>query len=212
MVRLLLLGGPGSGKGTQAKRLVDLLSVIQVSTGDMLREAKAAGTPLGMQAAEHMNAGTLVPDEIVNGIVQQRLARPDCGNGFILDGYPRTLGQAQALEEAGVTLDGVILVDVPDDLLVERLTGRQTCSACGQMYHRTYQPPAQEGRCDRCGGELVTRSDDNEATVRERLRVYRDQTEPLIGWYVAKGLLKRVDGQGAPDEVLKRILTQLGRG
>jgi adenylate kinase len=203
---MILLGGPGSGKGTQAKRLVKQLGLVQISTGDMLREARAAGTELGKKAAEFMNAGKLVPDDVVNGIVKERLVRPDCEDGFILDGYPRTLEQAKALDAAGVKLDHALSIDVPEDALVERLTGRLTCPGCGQMFHRLFGPPRKDDVCDMCGGKLITREDDNEVTVRNRLKVYNEQTAPLIDYYQEKGLLTAISGDGSPDQVLERIL------
>jgi adenylate kinase len=211
MTRLLLLGAPGAGKGTQAKRLVKALGIVQISTGDMLREARDQGTELGQKAAEYMNTGKLVPDEVVIGIVAERLERPDCREGFILDGFPRTLEQAQALEKMGVALDRVITIEVPDSELVGRITGRLTCTSCGQMYHKRFNPPEAAGVCDVCGGELGTRPDDTEEVVRQRLAVYERQTRPLIDFYEAKDLVAHVDGTGTPAEVQGRILALLGK-
>ena len=206
MPRLLLLGAPGAGKGTQAKRLTGELGVPQISTGDMLREARKAGTPLGQRAAEYMNAGELVPDAVVIGIVKERLEQPDCESGFIFDGFPRTLAQAEAIAAMGIELDSVINIEVPEEELVERLTGRLTCTECGAPYHRRFKPPAKTGVCDICGGAVTTRADDTEEVVRERLRVYHEQTEPLISWYRARGLLNGLDGSGTPEEVTRAIL------
>lgn len=210
MARVLLLGGPGAGKGTQAKRLVEILGVPQISTGDMLREARAKGTPLGQQASVYMNQGKLVPDEVVIGLVEERLQLPDTARGFIFDGFPRTQAQAEAVEGLGVKLDHVIDIEVPEEDLVERISGRQTCKQCGAIYHRRYSPPKAAGVCDVCGGELVTRPDDREDVVRERLRVYKRQTEPLIEWYRGRGLLRTVDGSGSPEVVSEAIAGIVG--
>ncbi len=210
MHRLLLLGAPGAGKGTQAKRLVKSLGIPQISTGDMLREARAAGTSMGKKAGEYMNAGELVPDEVVIGIVKDRLEQSDCEGGFILDGFPRTLGQAEALASMGVVLDHVLDIDVPQEDLVGRLTGRLTCGACGAPFHKLFSPTKQEGVCDACGGELKTRPDDTESVVLERLRVYNDQTAPLIAWYGDKGLLRSIDGSGAPGVVFEAVSKVVG--
>jgi adenylate kinase len=204
--RLLLLGAPGAGKGTQAKRLEAALGVPQISTGDMLREARAAETELGKRAGAAMDAGMLVPDEVVIGLVAERLARPDCREGFVFDGFPRTVAQAEALAALGASLETVLLIDVPEEDLVERITGRMSCASCGAPYHKRFSPPAVTGVCDVCGGtELVVRPDDTEAVVRERLSQYHEQTAPLIAWYEGLGLLRRVDGSGAPEAVSEEI-------
>jgi len=209
-----MLGPPGAGKGTQAKMLVDRLGIPQVSTGDMLREAVKKGTDLGKKAKEYMDAGKLVPDEVVIGIVKERLAQSDCGNGFILDGFPRTIPQAQALDEAlkglGKKIDHVVNVAVPAEELVTRLTGRRTCRQCGSMFHVVFNPPKKEGVCDKCGGELYQRDDDKEETIRQRLKVYEDQTSPLIDYYGRKGVLHDIDGRGSIDEIFQDILKVLG--
>lgn len=211
--RLLLLGAPGAGKGTQAKRLVAQLGVPQISTGDMLREARAAGTALGKKAAEYMDAGKLVPDDVVIGLVEERLKRPDCVRGFIFDGFPRTRAQAEALDELGVRLDRVLQIDVPEEALVERITGRMSCANCGAPYHKRFSPPQEEGVCDVCGQrELRTREDDTEPVVRQRLATFREQTKPLIAYYRARNLLHVIDGSGAPDEVWALIESDLGVG
>ncbi|MGM0574959.1 MAG: adenylate kinase [Myxococcota bacterium] len=210
-MKLMLLGPPGAGKGTQAKRLVDTLGIPQISTGDMLRSAVAHKTKMGLEAKKFMDAGGLVPDEVVIGIVRDRLAEDDCARGFILDGFPRTVPQAEALAEFS-PLDAVVNIQVDEDAVVERLAGRRTCKACGAIYHVVSSPPSREGVCDKCGGELHQRSDDNEDAIRERLEQYKQKTAPLIEWYADRGVLKNVDGAGSPDEVQARILAALGQG
>lgn len=206
MARLIMLGPPGAGKGTQAKRLSAELGIPQISTGDMLRAAVAAGTEMGKAAQACMSRGDLVPDEVVVGIVRDRLAEEDAAEGFILDGFPRTVPQAEALEKAGVGLDAVIEVQVDDALLVGRITGRISCRGCGAMYHVEYNPPAKEGVCDACGStDLYVREDDKEEVVRSRLESYYAKTAPLVGFYQDRGLLKVVDGVGDLDEIQARI-------
>jgi adenylate kinase len=209
-MRFILLGPPGAGKGTQAQRLVAKHGIPQLSTGDMLRAAVAAGTEVGKRAKAVMDAGKLVSDEIVNAIVSERLDEPDCRNGFILDGYPRTLVQADAttkmLAEKNMPLDCVIEFRVDDDVLVERISGRYTCGNCGTGYHDTFLKPQVEGVCDKCGGrEFNRRPDDNPETVRTRLQAYYKETSPLLGYYYAKGLLKQVDGMAEIDDVTEQI-------
>jgi adenylate kinase len=207
MARLIMLGPPGAGKGTQAKRLSVALGVPQISTGDMLRAAVSAGTKMGLEAQSYMIRGALVPDEVVVGIVKERLSEADAAAGFILDGFPRTLPQAEALEAAGVGIDRVLDVVVPDELLVERITGRLSCASCGAMYHKTYHPSVQEGICDACGAEgLYVREDDKEEVVRARQEAYHAKTAPLAGFYQARGVLVAVDGVGELDEVFARAL------
>jgi adenylate kinase len=200
MKRLILLGAPGAGKGTQARELADALRVPQVATGDILREAAAAGSALGLDAKRYMDAGELVPDAVVIGIIGDRLSQSDATTGFVLDGFPRTLEQAQALErmlgKLGSTIDRVILIDVDEGELVRRLTGRRVCRQCGHIFHLVSSPPKTEGHCDRCGGELYQRADDTETTVLERLRVYAQRTEPLLGYYRQRGVLVSVPGEG----------------
>jgi len=195
---LLLLGAPGAGKGTQADLLVETFGVPHIATGDMFRAAKAAGTPLGVLAKEYMDKGELVPDDITIGLVRERLTQPDTANGYILDGFPRTPGQAAALDallgELGQRLDAVVKLTVPRDELLRRLTGRRICPQCNANYHVVFAPPKREGICDRCGYALVQREDDSEATVAHRLDVYDASTRPLIKFYEKKGLLHRVDG------------------
>ncbi len=206
-MRLILLGPPGAGKGTQAKHIVDRYSIPQLSTGDMLREAVAAGTETGKRAKAVMDEGKLVSDEIVNAIVSERLDRDDCANGFILDGYPRTLEQADALEamlaDKGMELNCVLELEVDDDAMVDRVAGRFTCGRCGEGYHDPNKMPRVADKCDRCGatGSFVRRADDNAQTMRTRLRAYYKETAPLVGYYHAKGKLKQVDGMGNIDEV-----------
>ncbi len=215
-MRIVLLGGPGSGKGTQAKKLVEKLGIPQISTGDIFRAALKEGTPMGVRAKTYMDKGELVPDEVVIGVVEERLAKPDLNKGFMLDGFPRTLPQAEALDKIlraqGKPLDHAILVDVPEEELVTRLSGRRTCknAECGMMYHVKFNPPKKEGICDTCGKELYQRDDDSEATVRERLTVYNNQTAPLIDYYQKKGLLRRVEGVGPIDRIFASIEKVLG--
>lgn len=210
-MRIVLLGGPGSGKGTQAKKLVDKLGIPQISTGDIFRAALKEGTPMGLKAKTYMDKGELVPDDVVIGVVEERLAKPDLDKGYMLDGFPRTLAQAEALDKIivsqGKAINHAILVDVPDEELVARLSGRRTCrnSDCGKMYHVMFNPPKRDGICDACGSELYQRDDDSEATIRERLTVYNKQTAPLIDYYDKKQLLRRVAGVGPIDEIFASI-------
>lgn len=212
-MNLILLGPPGAGKGTQAAMLTETFGIPQISTGDILRAAVKEGTELGQQAKAYMDDGKLVPDEIVIGIVTERLQEPDCSNGFILDGFPRTVAQADALQtdlrDLDKELDRVIALQVDNDALVERLTGRRTCKSCGRGYHVKFDPPEVEGRCDVCGGELYQRDDDREETIRKRLEVYARQTEPLIDYYRKAGLLIEVDGMQPIDEVRETLLAAL---
>lgn len=208
-MRIVLLGAPGSGKGTQAKLLVEKYKIPQISTGDLLRAAVSAGTELGKKARAAMDAGQLVTDDIVLGIIQERLSKPDAKSGFILDGFPRNIPQAQALDamlaRLGQPLQLSLLVDVDSEVLMKRLTGRRTCSQCGAIYNVYFSPSKAGGKCDKCGGALTQRSDDNEETVRNRLRVYEDQTAPLVSYYKAQGKLRTVRGVGSINDIFKNI-------
>jgi len=208
-MNLILLGPPGAGKGTQAQRLVDKLKIPQISTGDLLRQAVRDGTELGLEAKGYMERGELVPDRIVIGMLAERMKADDAATGFILDGFPRAVSQGEALEkmlsEANKSLDHVVSIEVPEEELVRRLTGRRSCPKCAAMFHVMFKPPKQEGACDNCGTELITRADDNEETIRNRISVYREQTEPLKSFYQEKGLLRGIDGTGAPADIEKKI-------
>ena len=209
-MKLILLGAPGAGKGTQAEILSAKLDIPSVSTGNILRAAMEAGTPIGLQAKSYMDSGRLVPDSVIIGIMAERLAEPDCANGYILDGVPRTLPQADALDKAGITFDHVISIEVSDQEIEKRMTGRRVCQNCGASYHTEARPPRKEGVCDLCGGRLVRRKDDEPATVRSRLAVYHSETEPLKNYYKAKGLLRTAKGQSTIEETTREILEALG--
>ncbi len=212
-MRLVLLGAPGAGKGTQAKKLIDKYGIPQISTGDILRKAVADGTPLGKEAKVIMDKGELVPDKIVLGLVEERVKQDDCKKGFILDGFPRNTAQAEALDkllnDLRMPLDAALSVDVPKDDLMKRLTGRRTCKGCGQMYNVYFSPSKKERVCDKCGGALFQRDDDKEATIKRRLDVYDAQTAPLIDYYKKGGILKSVTGVGSIDEIFKKVCTVL---
>lgn len=212
-MRLVLLGAPGAGKGTQAKKLIEKYKIPQISTGDILRKAVADGTPLGKEAKVIMDKGELVPDKIVLGLVEERVKQADCKNGFILDGFPRNTAQAEALDKLlnnmGMPLDSALSVDVPKDDLMKRLTGRRTCKSCQQMYNVYYSPPKKDAVCDKCGGELFQRSDDKEETIKKRLDVYDAQTAPLMDYYKKKGIVKSVMGVGSIDEIFNKVCTVL---
>lgn len=212
-MKLILLGPPGAGKGTQAKMLTDRFDIPQISTGDILRAAVKEGTPMGVKAKSFMDAGGLVPDEVVVGIVRERLQKEDCSTGFILDGFPRTVPQADALKqnlaELGKELDAVVSLAVDAEALVERLTGRRTCKDCGKGYHVKFDPPAAQDLCDACGGSLVQRDDDREETIRKRLEVYDQQTSPLVAYYQGEGLLAEIDGMQDMGKVQELILASL---
>ncbi len=214
-MKILLMGPPGAGKGTQAEKLTELFKIPHISTGDMFRKAQKDGTELGLKAKSYMEKGQLVPDEVTIGIVRERLAEEDCKNGFLLDGFPRTVQQADALEQIlndlGTHLDAVVNIEVAKDFLVERLTGRRVCRGCGATYHVKFNAPKVEGVCDKCGGELYQRADDTIETVGNRLDVYAEQTAPLMDYYAAKGLLKHIDGSQSVEQVLADIKDCLGR-
>ena len=194
-MNLILLGAPGAGKGTQAEVICDHLKIPAISTGNMIREALKNKTETGLRAKVFMDAGQLVPDEVVIDIIRERLAKDDCANGFILDGFPRTVPQAEALDRMGIVIDKVIEIFVPDDTILHRLSGRRVCEACGASYHTAYKPTAVDGVCDKCGGHTVQRKDDHPDTIRERLRVYYEQTAPLKDYYQSRGKLVTVVGQ-----------------
>src|SRR5262245_35547081 len=212
-MRVVLLGAPGSGKGTQAKMLVQKYGIPQISTGDLLREAAARGTELGLQAKAAMDAGQLVSDEVVLGMIRERIRNPDTARGFVLDGFPRNLAQASALDNmlaaAEQPLDVAVLLNVDFDILMQRLTGRRTCGTCGRVYNVYTTPPKLEGRCDVCGGALRSRADDNEETIGNRLRVYETQTRPLIAYYQRKNRMVEVDGVGDIDAIFQRLVNVL---
>ena len=209
-MKLILLGAPGAGKGTQAERLCKQLNIPTISTGNILRAAIKDGTPTGLKAKSYMDAGKLVPDEVIIGVITERLQEPDCKDGYILDGVPRTIAQAEALEEAGIRFDAVVAIEIPDEKIVARMGGRRVCESCGASYHIVNIPPKKEGVCDVCGGALKQRKDDDPATVRDRLAVYHKETEPLKGFYEARGILKTVDDQPTVDGTTQAILRALG--
>ncbi len=213
-MRLVFLGPPGAGKGTQARELAREWQVPHVATGDMLREALAAGTPLGRRAKDYMDRGALVPDDVIVGLIAERLKRPDATRGFILDGFPRTIPQAEALDrllkDLGQQLDHVIFFEVSEEELLRRLTGRRSCPACQSTYHIVSAPPRREGICDKCGTALIQRADDSEATVRNRLKVYGSQTAPLLDYYRRRGRLTTVPGEGAIDSIRTAIRRAAG--
>ncbi|OSX54335.1 adenylate kinase [Anoxybacillus ayderensis] len=213
-MNLVLMGLPGAGKGTQAEKIVEKYKIPHISTGDMFRAAMKEGTELGLQAKSYMDRGDLVPDEVTIGIVRERLSKDDCQNGFLLDGFPRTVAQAEALEtllqQLNRSIDYVINIEVDKNILMERLTGRRICKECGATYHLVFNPPAKAGVCDKCGGELYQRADDNEATVANRLEVNMKQAQPLLNFYAAKGYLRNINGQQHIDQVFADICELLG--
>lgn len=208
-MRLILLGAPGAGKGTQADIIAEKLSIPTISTGNILRAAVRDGTPVGIRAKALIDAGQLVPDEVIIGIVSERLAKDDCKNGYILDGVPRTINQADALEKAGIFIDKVVSLDVPDGTIEKRMTGRRTCTKCSQTYHVDHNPPKVEGVCDVCGGELSIRKDDMPETVKNRLEVYHSETEPLIRYYEERGKLVHVAGREKLSETTQAVFKAL---
>ncbi len=208
-MNLILLGAPGAGKGTQGEIIRERLDIPTISTGVMLREAIKAGTPLGQQAKAIIDQGGLVPDEVVNGIVRERLAQEDCKNGFILDGFPRTLPQAQALDQMGVQIDKVLYIQVPDALIEERLGNRRVCEGCGATYHLLNQPSSAGDLCEKCGGKLIIRKDDKPETIRERLATYHQMTEPLADYYRSQGKLSEIDGSTTIEAATEATLRAL---
>ena len=213
-MNLIMLGPPGCGKGTQAQRLIEKYGIPQISTGDLLRAAVKNGTDLGKEAKKFMDAGKLVPDEVVVGMVKERLTQPDAQNGFILDGFPRTVPQAEALDKmlasVGRAITKVVSIEVPDQEVVVRLSGRRTCKNCGAMYHVKFSPSKKEGVCDKCGGETYQRSDDNAETIKSRLKVFHEQTAPVKSHYAAKGLVAEIPGVGDINGITQAIMKALG--
>ena len=210
-MKMILLGAPGAGKGTQAERLCKVLDIPTISTGNILRAAVKNGTPTGLMAKAFMDAGKLVPDEVIIGIITERLAEDDCKNGYILDGVPRTIAQAEAMEKAGINFDAVVSIEVADQVIMERMSGRRVCESCGASYHLVAVPPKVAGVCDSCGGKLVQRKDDAPETVKDRLEVYHKETEPLKDFYAQRGLLKSVENQPSVEATTAAILKALGR-
>ena len=214
-MRLIMLGAPGAGKGTQAARIAEELKIPHISTGDIFRANIKNGTELGKKAKSYMDAGKLVPDELVCDLVADRIAKDDCKEGFILDGFPRTIPQAEALDKAvdalGTKIDYAVNIDVPDESIVRRMGGRRACVGCGATYHIKYNPPKTENICDVCGKELILRDDDKPETVQTRLNVYHEQTQPLIDYYTKKGIIATVDGTQSMDDVFAGILKGIGR-
>ena len=209
-MKLILLGAPGAGKGTQAELLAEKLGIPTISTGNILREAIKAGTEVGLKAKAFTDNGQLVPDDVIIGIISERLAKDDCAKGFILDGVPRTIPQAEALENAGIKLDYVVSIEIEDEIIEARMTGRRVCESCGNSYHVVANPPKTEGVCDACGGKLVVRKDDAPETVKNRLEVYHAQTEPLKDFYEKLGNLVKVDGNQAIEACCEAILKAIG--
>lgn len=208
-MKLILLGAPGAGKGTQAEILSRMFKIPTISTGNILRAAMKNGTPIGLIAKNYVESGGLVPDDVIIGIVKERLAEPDCANGYILDGMPRTIPQAEALEEAGIEIDAAVSIEISDETIIERMQGRRTCKNCGATYHIINLPPKQKDICDACGGEITIRSDDAPETVRARLKVYHKETEPLKDFYAARGKLKIVENKPSIEENTQAIIMAL---
>lgn len=208
-MKIILLGAPGAGKGTQAEILCERLSIPTISTGNIIRQALKSGTEMGKKAKEYVDKGDLVPDAVVIGIIQERLKEADCNNGFILDGFPRTIPQAEALDQMGVEIDKVIDIEVPDEKIIQRLSGRRVCERCGASYHLEYKAPKQDGVCDKCAGTLVQRKDDHHETVAERLKVYHEETEPLKDFYKRQGKLVVVQGQEEVEDTTRLTLAAL---
>ena len=208
-MKIIFLGAPGAGKGTQADILAEKLGIPTISTGAIIREALKCGTEMGLKAKKFIEAGELVPDDVVIGIIKERLAKSDCQNGFILDGFPRTVPQAEALDAMGVELDKIVSIEVPDEVIVERMSGRRVCAKCGASYHVLFNPSKDGKSCDKCGEELSLRKDDAPEVVKSRLEVYHSTTEPLKDYYAAKGKLSLVDGVGSVEEISKKTMSAL---
>ena len=208
-MKLILLGAPGAGKGTQAEILSNLLSIPQISTGNILRAAMKAGTPVGLEAKSYVESGKLVPDSVIMGILRERLAEPDCANGYILDGVPRTIPQAESMEELGIEVDNALSLEVEDEVIIKRMAGRRTCRNCSSTFHVVNNPPKKEGVCDHCGGELTIRADDAPETVKSRLATYHRETEPLKAFYAERGKLVCVENRPTIDETTAAIRTAL---
>lgn len=208
-MKIIFLGAPGAGKGTQAEVISEKFNIPTISTGNIIREALRNGTEMGLKAKAYTEAGKLVPDDVVIGIIKERLAKDDCTDGFILDGFPRTIPQAEALETMGISIDKVVSIEVPDENIMERMTGRRVCGKCGASYHLMFKKPLKDGVCDSCGSELVQRKDDAPETVADRLKVYHDQTEPLKDYYSKLNKLELVEGLGSVSEITERILKAL---
>ncbi len=213
-MRLLIMGAPGAGKGTQAALIKEAYNIKHISTGDMFRKAISEKTPTGIEAKSYIDQGKLVPDSVTNKLVRERLSEKDCENGFLLDGYPRNLAQAEELDkilkDLGIKLDAVINVSVDDNFLIERITGRRTCTKCGASYHISFNKPKVEGICDECGSTLIQRPDDSEETIKNRLSVYYEKTKPVLDYYEAQNIVKNVDGIGEINEIFEKIKKELG--
>ena len=209
-MRLILLGAPGAGKGTQAEILSKLLDIPTISTGNILRAAMKAGTEVGLKAKSYVESGKLVPDDVIIGIIRERLAEPDCAQGYILDGVPRTIPQAQTMEDMGVVIDCALSIEIEDETIVRRMAGRRTCTDCSATFHVESNPPKVEGKCDFCGGELTIRADDAPETVKKRLATYHEETEPLKAFYAERGVLRTVDNQPSIEATTEVIRTVLG--
>ncbi len=209
-MKIILLGAPGAGKGTQAEKIIEKLGIPSISTGNILREHLKNGTELGEKARGYMESGNLVPDDLIIDMLKARLSKDDCENGYILDGYPRTVAQAEALKDMGAAIDKVVSIETEDEAIIGRMSGRRSCKNCGASYHTLFNKPQKEGICDKCGAPLFQRDDDKEETVRARLVVFHEQTEPVKAYYEKEGILSKVDGMGAISEITERIFAALG--
>ena len=209
-MKIILLGAPGAGKGTQAEKIIEKLGIPSISTGNILRAHLKEGTELGMKAKGYMESGNLVPDELIVDMLRNRLSEEDCANGYILDGYPRTVAQAEALKGMGAEIDSVVSIETDDEAIIGRMSGRRSCKNCGASYHVLYNKPASEGVCDKCGAALFQREDDKEETVKARLEVFHAQTEPVKAYYEKEGILHKIDGMGSIPDITKRIFEALG--